>query len=73
MRLDIWTRHLRALALPPVPVDPLPAALAAWAAAAAGTPGLAVRPYPPAGVAPKRPRVDPVWLDLYWNVLADPT
>lgn len=72
LRLDLWTRHLRALALPPVPIDPLPAALAAWSAAALAPGGLAVRPYPPAGSVPVRPPiVHPVWLDLYWNTIAD--
>ncbi|MDQ6803538.1 MAG: hypothetical protein M3065_00930 [Actinomycetota bacterium] len=80
-RIELWQRHLRGIWSPPVPIEPLGEALGAWTTAATGTPGLAVRPYPPAGSVAVRPWLplspiasallqDPL-LDLYWDV-ADP-
>ena len=78
-RIDLWSRHLKPTAIPavPLPIEPLPAALLSWTAAAAGVPGLSVRPYPPSGPAPARPHVSalpvsPLILDAAWNTFIDP-
>jgi phosphatidylserine/phosphatidylglycerophosphate/cardiolipin synthase-like enzyme len=83
-RIDIWSRHLKPTAIPaiPLPIEPLPAALLAWQTAAAGIPGLSVRPYPQPGTTPTRPRIGPgpassplindLVLDTAWNTFIDP-
>ncbi|MCM3921979.1 phospholipase D-like domain-containing protein [Frankia sp. AiPs1] len=83
VRMDLWSRHLRPTGFiaVPVPIEPLPAALLAWTAAAAGVTGLSVRPYPPPGAPPPRPHerfgpvnamvLDPL-LDIAWNTILDP-
>ncbi|OBA67178.1 hypothetical protein A5633_26700 [Mycolicibacterium elephantis] len=73
LRTMLWQQHLRIIGQPPVPIAPLAPALAAWTAASLGPPGIAVRPYPPAGVAPNRPWAPDSALDFYWDTFADPT
>lgn len=72
-RMAIWAEHLRLMGSAATPLEPLDLSLAAWAAAAAGAPGLAVRPYPPPGSVAPRPLGAGAASDLYWDMFADPS
>ena len=72
-RMAIWAQHLRLIGTGPTPLDPLDLSLAAWVAAAAGAPGLAVRVYPPPGSVAQRPFGTDAARDLSWDMFADPS